>query len=335
MTMPRFIRKEPGGGFPKEFNPVNLFPEQQFIVREGPEIWMRCKESITIKKPGEAYDVVQISGDIESSYREPTKCPYFLESKANAESGQEAVDKVIGAMEAITDVLTFQLQYPVKIVHLEVHSPSQSVPSEFDMVVYSGTPYYRIVKDAVAVFHDRGYLAFDPYWIQCEMEEEVAAALRWFAKGLAADPVIDKYAFFWIAFETLATRWPEIEAKTYLECPRCRKAIIKCPMCGQNTETGPRIAERIRRVGRILGRDKDLIFRLYSTRHLVHGTMQLKNQSEIEKLPELTQQLKALVVDAIKARLGIPASDPPLANPLVPITWSTMSMKGTTKELTW
>ena len=332
--MPKSIRKEPGGGFPKEFNPVNLFPEQQFI-REGLEIWMRCKESITIKKPGDAYDVVQISGDIESSYREPTKCPYFLETKVSVENGQDAVDKVIGAMETIRDVLTFQLQYPVKIVHLEAHSPSQSVPGEFDMIVYSGTPYYRIVKDAVAVFHDQGYLAFDPYWIQFDMEEEVAAALRWFAKGLAADPVIDKYAFYWISFETLATKWPGIEAKNYLECPRCRKAIIKCPICDQNTETGPRIAERIRRVGRILGRDNDLISHLYSTRHLVHGTMQLKNKSEIEKLPELTQQLKALVVDAIKARLGIPASETPSVNRFVTITWSTMSVKGTTKELAW
>jgi hypothetical protein len=332
--MPRFLRKEPGGEFPKKFNQVNLIPEQQF-VREGLEIWMRCKETVTTKKPEEQYDVVQLSGDIESSYREPSKCPYFLETRVSVDDGQDPVDKVIGAMETITDVLTFQLQYPVKIVHLETHSPSQSVPNEFDIVVYSGTPYYRIVKDAVAVFNDQGYLGFDPYWIQCDMEEDVAAALRWFAKGLAADPVIDKYTFYWIAFETLATKWPGIETKNSLECPRCRKTIIKCPICNQNTEVGPRIAERIRRVGRILKRNDDLIDSLYSTRHLVHGTMQLKNQRDIEKLPELTQQLKALAVDAIKARLGMPSSEPPLANPLVAITWSSMRVKGTTKELTW
>jgi hypothetical protein len=44
---------------------------------------------------------------------------------------------------------------------------------------------------------------------------------------------------------------------------------------------------------------------------------------------------KSYLASATKARLGIASSEPPLANLVVPITWSTMFLHGTTKDLTW
>ncbi|MGA3407119.1 MAG: hypothetical protein ABSD49_15425 [Candidatus Bathyarchaeia archaeon] len=191
-------------------------------------------------------------------------------------------------------------------------------------------------KDAVAVFCDKlAYSSFEPSWTQLEPEEEVAGALRWFAKGLGEETLIDKFTFYWIAFETLATNWPGIDAKHYMECPRCHKEISKCPECGENTETGPRIAERVRRVGNLLGRTPDEISALYSARHLVHGTIRLKSEKEIETLPQLTQQLRALVVDAIKARLEVAKSAPPLVETKVRIMWSSLGVLGTAKDLPW
>jgi hypothetical protein len=206
----------------------------------------------------------------------------------------------------------------------------------FDVVTYAQTPDYRIPKDAIAVFSDNiTYCSFEPSWTQLKPEEEVGAALRWFAKGLGEETLIDKFTFYWIALETLATNWSKIDAKHYMECPRCRKEIPKCPECGESTETSPRIGERVRRVGDLLGRTREEISTLYSARQLVHGTIRLKSEKEIETLPQLTQQLRALVVDAIKARLGLVKTAPPLVETNVAIMWSTLAVSATAKDMPW
>ena len=326
---------EADGRFPKQFNQHNVFPVQLLLDRDGLKIWMKCKEAVTQIKPGENFSLWHISGETASSYRDPTKCPYYLEAKVNANDGSEAVSKVIGEMERITDYLTFRLQYSVKIVRLEAYSPSQST-GMFDVVTYAQTPDYRIPKDAIAVFSDNiTYCSFEPSWTQLKPEEEVGAALRWFAKGLGEETLIDKFTFYWIALETLATNWSKIDAKHYMECPRCRKEIPKCPECGESTETSPRIGERVRRVGDLLGRTREEISTLYSARQLVHGTIRLKSEKEIETLPQLTQQLRALVVDAIKARLGLVKTAPPLVETNVAIMWSTLAVSATAKDMPW
>ncbi|MGO9645970.1 MAG: hypothetical protein ACLPY5_14645, partial [Candidatus Bathyarchaeia archaeon] len=134
LTMPKFARMGQNGGFPKQIKFLNIFPEQRLFIQQDLEFWLKCKESVTQMKSGEIYKVFRTSGEIASAYRDPTKWPYILECKVNAEKFIQAVDKVIDVMETITCFLSFQLQYPVKIVHLELQSPSQKVEGEFDMV---------------------------------------------------------------------------------------------------------------------------------------------------------------------------------------------------------
>ena len=323
IAMPKFIRRE--AGLPKTIHFLNLFLEQRFLLR-GFEILMKCREQITKAHAGEEFTYFALQGVVLDN----KNCPYFLESSVSAASGHEAVDQIASYMESITVALTFQLQYPVKIVHLEAHSPKEQ---GMETVDFSTGPYYRIVKDAVAIFQDSVYTTFDPLLISAKIDDEVDASMRWFAKGMAADAVIDKYAFYWIAFEILASSWAGIDAKTALKCPKCHKPISVCPNCGEDTQTRPLIGERIRRVGvDILKRDEKTIEELYQTRHLVHGTMHLQDTGEMEKLPRLTQQLRALAIDAIKTRLSIPISNPPIGNRNVPIMWSTMSMTLASKE---
>jgi len=78
------------------------------------------------------------------------------------------------------------------------------------------------------------------------------------------------------------------------------------------------------------GRTREQIDALYPVRHLVHGVIRLEGQKDIKDVPKATQQLKALVVDALKSRLGIDKPSPPLAQPEVPISWSTVSITMTT-----
>ena len=336
ITMPRFVPKSPDGKFPPTLNVLNVFPEQCLLVHDAVEVWLRCKGPFTKIANTISYNRLEMSGEIEASYREPLKCPYRLQSEVEADTGLEAIDKLIKLMELATDFLTFQLQYPVKMVHLESYSPSPTVSGQFDIVTTSGTPYYKVLKDAVAIFEEPAYVTFDASHIRHEIPDDVAGALRWFGKGVAATSILDKFAFYWIAFETLATRWPDIEdAKRYLQCPRCQEIIGTCPLCGKSTDTGLLVGDKVRRVGKFLGRDDQLIRDLYETRHLVHGTLPLKEQKELETLPERTRQLKAIVIDAIKARLGIRSVEPPFASTKGFIAWSTMWLRGTTKELTW
>src|SRR5208283_5572101 len=106
--MPRFTLHE-SGGFPTTIKQLNLYPELCFH-HHGFEIWMKCNEEITKRKTEEKYTAV-----ILIDPKMTQKSPYFLESKISAENGHAAVDIVINAMEDVTDRLTFQLQYPVKI----------------------------------------------------------------------------------------------------------------------------------------------------------------------------------------------------------------------------
>lgn len=156
---------------------------------------MRCRESVTsIESPAD-WVLIETAGEVDAGYRNPSSSPYFLEAVVSAESGERAVDGVINLMELITNFLTFQLQYPVKMVHLEACSPSPLVTNESEVVPFTGTPYYRILSDAVAVFHEPAYVSFDVSRIRSDIPQEVEAALRWFAKGVAASAVVDKFAF--------------------------------------------------------------------------------------------------------------------------------------------
>lgn len=123
ITMPRFVPKSPDGKFPPTLNVLNVFPEQCLLVHDAVEVWLRCKGPFTKIANTISYNRLEMSGEIEASYREPLKCPYRLQSEVEADTGLEAIDKLIKLMELATDFLTFQLQYPVKMVHLESYSP--------------------------------------------------------------------------------------------------------------------------------------------------------------------------------------------------------------------
>jgi len=331
ITMPKFTRMEADGSFPRVCSTFNLYSEQRLFNHGDIEIWIKCKEPVT-------HDSGRYSSVQSNVPPDPSNCPYFLESRVSSEESHEnAINRVISPMETITDFLTFQLNYPVKIIQMEAASPKPNATNEFDVWMYSGPPYPRIVKDAVAVFMEPVATTFDDSQMRFQIDEEVLAALRWFAKGVAGNAVIDKFTFYWIAFESLAMKWPNIgNEQRYLRCPRCQEAIHTCPLCGEETGTGLLIGDRIRYVAcNVLGRDAQLIDNLYETRHLVHGTMRLRDPREIEKLPSLTQQMKALALDGLKVRLGITATSPPVFDTGGGIMWGSYCLQVQSRDLAW
>jgi hypothetical protein len=335
ITLPKFQKKEPHGGLPPKLDFLNVYRERAFPRQNGLEIQLKCNAPITDVKSLQDFAPFETAGDIEMAYREPARCPYFLETTLSANSGAEAVDGVTNAMELITDFLTFQLQYPVKIVHLFARSLEKSTSGKYEGLDFSGTPPQTILKDAIVIFPTSSCTSFSASMIRTDIPEEVRAALRWFAKGQAASPVLDKFAFYWIAFETLAMKWRWKNGKIgrkYLECPRCGKPILKCPNCGKSTETKLRIGERVRCLGKELGRDEKLMNRLWRTRQMFHGEFQFGETSEAHDLAVQTQQLKALLVDAMKRKLNIPSSQAPLVQSSGPLVGGSMYMRYTIDE---
>ncbi len=127
--MPVFVRNEPNGGMPHVLKTFNLYPEQRLFSKEEIEIWLRCRDAVTEIKSGERYSSFQLQGGLNDS----TKGPYYLETKIESEDAHEdAVNRVIGDMEMVTDFLSFQLNYPVKIGQLEACSPIQNA-KQFDV----------------------------------------------------------------------------------------------------------------------------------------------------------------------------------------------------------
>ena len=335
--MPKFSRKGAQDGLPPALDIVNVYPEQSFHVHGCPEIRLKCRGTVTSVVSPKDYVLVDTAGEIDAGYLHPDRWPYFLETVHSAHTGNEAVDAVVNSIELITDFLTFQLQHPVKIVNLNARSMKVAESGGHEVVLFSGTPYYRILKDAVVNFAEPAYVSFDLSPIQSSIPSEVQVALKWLSKSLAARSVIDKFAFCWIALEILAAKWKMTDgtaAKALLECPRCRKTIATCPNCGKTTETRPRLGRRIQRMGMDLGREEELMKRLWSTRQMFHGRLSLEDAAEFDELAKQTQQLKSLLVDAMKIRLGIPFSRQPMVPSSVPVTWSTMWLHGTNEEET-
>jgi len=72
--------------------------------------------------------------------------------------------------------------------------------------------------------------------------------------------------------------------------------------------------------------------RLWATRQMFHGQIRFDDSKVAEELPQQTQQLKALVIDAMKIRLGIPSATSPIGQSIVPITSSTAAIKSTVQQ---
>jgi hypothetical protein len=339
ITLPRFTQKGKDGALPPTLTPINVFQEQCLDQKDGIEIWLRCdfpESIVSIQNfaPNTLVAFQIITGQEDKigqdmGFLQPKQFPYKLVVKVLSDRPEHALNMVIERLDLLTDILTFQLQYPVKIVGLRVFDSSENLRKgdQRECIIYNGTPYYRIAKDAGALYSDPVFMRIDPYQIKTELPEEVEAGLRWFAKGLSAFSVVDKFSFYWIALEILISPIVSSERRFFF-CQKCGYEIQKCPKCDFSTKQHPIIKQKIKSFVVDLGRKTDLFEKLWQTRQLFHGRVRLKDPQEIEDISRLVSELKAIVVDAIKINLGIMEKEPPFSPTQGPIAWSSMWIHG-------
>jgi hypothetical protein len=299
--MPKFARHGPQGALPPKLDLYNVYPEQAFYIG-GICVRLRCKETVTLVESPSEYVLV----DWSDAHRRvsPIPWPYFLETEVPAEDAREALDKAMGHMESITDWLTFLLNFSIRIVMIEASAPSVSEAGKFDYLVTSLGEYHSISGQTTFLYYEPAYTDFNSCRIKPIPSPRDRQAIMWFGRGVRAEDGLEKFLSYWIGFEILVSQFKD---------------------AGASRPSSFHEAARI--AGAKLGRERELIDRLWKIRQMVHGRLPRN-----EELAPMIPEMKALLADAIKIRLGIPFSEPPQI-PIKSVSVSpTFWMHGTTEE---
>ena len=280
------------GRFPEKWRTIDIFPEMKLCDVEGARVWLRKNRQENRKQSN-----------------------YLLESIVRAVSPEAALEFIGGKIEAILDMLSFQLQAPIPVTNFEaidVESPLR-VGEERDCIFANSFP--RIQKDCGFTFMANWATSIDPDLTQAELDENTEASLRWFSKGISSRPIVDQFMSFWIALEilTLPTKPRE---KRFFRCMKCNHEIKSCPQCSYSTQHFPDTKERIESfVTEAIGLGEDMFESLWDARMIFHGRNKL-TAKEVEKISDMTWELRKTVVRALKDKLGIdPARNPCCASP--------------------
>jgi hypothetical protein len=177
------------------------------------------------------------------------------------------------------------------------------------------------------MYNDPVTMKIDPHQIKiADLRRRVRAGLRWFAMGLSAYSVVDKFIFYWIALEMLVSDIVPSQ-KRFFRCRKCGHEIQHCPSCGSSTMHRPTMTQKIRTLLMAMGRTPELFDQLWQTRQMFHGRAELASLEEVEAIAKQVGELKGIVVKALKANLGIPDMEPPYSPSNISIIWG-MGVEG-------
>jgi hypothetical protein len=299
------------GGFPEQLKAVDIYPERSLF---------RCKELTVDFKRSEP-----LKG-IESNY--------MLECFVKGNDPMSAWESIDGKIESILDILSFTLQIPMRKVYFEALdvSPPLVLKSKRESSIGKDVP--SIQKDtALHLMGEKWIIGINPKLMALKLDEMVEASLRWFSKGLTADAVVDKFAFFWIALESLSMPVKPRE-KVFFRCQKCGYEIQKCPKCSYSTKHFPDTKERLKElVVSKLKKPLDLFERLWKARMMFHGRNKLTSD-EVKTLLDTAYELKLVTVEALKLRMGLREKEPPALITPAAIMMAGEPFLGVTRKLT-
>jgi hypothetical protein len=146
-------------------------------------------------------------------------------------------------------------------------------------------------------------------------------ALDWYLKALNARYEADHFMFLWIATDILAGG-SEFEVTEPYKGPQCGHEIAVCPDCGKPTTKPVQGGSRKRFLTDGYAMDASAADRVWTARQMLHGAHAF-DSAVMRELPDLSQRLRAVLVAALKERLGMAADALPIASPagatLIPI----------------
>ncbi len=230
-----------------------------------------------------------------------------------AEDAAHAVEEALPYFERILESLSFQMQVALLIQGLEAidltGSPAPGDTREF----------FRWSGFATATFRPRSVpmeslvgRRVPDLMVDLDPDDRRAnRALDWYLKALTALFQADEFIFLWIATEILAAD-SDLKVNEPYRGQSCGHVISNCPECGAATTKVVQGASMKRFLTDGFGVGPDLASRLWVARQMLHGAHDF-DSTIMNELPDLSQRLRAVVVEALKPRLGISDEDPPFA----------------------
>lgn len=248
---------------------------------------------------------------VNLKHTDEDKANYFLECYTQGSEPKSTWDSISGTIELILDTLSFAFQIPIRKIRFEALNMTPPLTIQTDRECMFGNDIPSIHKDSkMQIFEEWGN-KISPKLLSLKADGTVEAALRWYSKGLTASAIVDKFAFFWIALESLSLPTKPRE-KVFFKCVKCNNEIQECPKCHNSSLHFPDTKERLRELVMIkLGFSSTDFDSLWTERQMFHASNKLL-ETDIQQLLDKTVMLKKVVIRALKLRLGLRDDESPV-----------------------
>jgi len=276
------------GGAPQRIKMIDIYPEISCLRSRRLTVMLKRSDSTDEKEAN-----------------------YLLECYVRGKDPKITWDLISGTIELILDKLAFAFQIPIRKVSFEAldMTPPIFVQSEREGLIGNEVP--SIQKDAkLQMLEDWGN-KISPKLLTSQTEKIVEASLRWYSKGLSADSIVEKFAFYWISLEILSSPVAP-KQRIFFKCQKCNREIQECPECHTSSQHFPDTKERLKAlVTSKLGQPLNVFEKLWIARMMFHGRNKL-TEEEVKDLLDNTIKLKQITLEALKLRLGLTEYDSPV-----------------------
>jgi len=195
------------GGAPQRIKMIDIYPEISCLRSTRLTVMLKRSDSTKEKEAN-----------------------YLLECYVKGNTPQVTWDSISGKIELILDKLAFAFQIPIRKVRFEALdiTPPVIIQSEREGLIGNEVP--SIQKDAKLEMLEDWSNKISPKLLTSSTDEIVEASLRWYSKGLNADSIVEKFAFYWISLEILSSPVTP-KQRIFFKCQKCNHEIQECPEC--------------------------------------------------------------------------------------------------------
>jgi hypothetical protein len=260
-------------------------------------------------RPGDPQSVPGAENDIRVSVASLT-----IRMDSDAPSTTAAAETAIPHLDRLLESLSFQMQVPLHIGGLGVIDLTgpPAVGDMREMARWSGFPRPTFRPTSVPMGSLVGRLMPDLGIDLDPADHKANRALDWYLKALTAPFEVDHFIFLWIAMEILAGD-SDLKVSEPVRGP-CGHAIAVCPECDQPTARPVQGTSIQRYLTEGYGVEPEIASQMWKARQMLHGRHGFDSKV-MDDLPDLSQRLRAVVIAALKPKLGIPDVEPPFAAP--------------------
>jgi hypothetical protein len=228
-----------------------------------------------------------------------------------------AIEEAISILDCLLESISFQMQVSLQIrgAYAIDLSGSPAVGEDREFGQWSGLTLPTFRPTYIPTESLSGRLVPDLDLDLDPSDQRANRALDWYRKALVAPYEADHFIFLWIACEVLAAD-SDLKVSGPYRGP-CGHEIEACPHpdCGAPTVRPIQGPSMKRWLVDGFGVSADIADLAWKTRQMLHGADAFSS-GVVDRLPELNQWLRHVVVLELKSRFGMPTNEPPIATPV-------------------